>query len=91
MGEQILAVDVSSAIVFYFSPKVFMPDPERIQKIGRALIANGDITGMSCSRLGHGELTVYFNPMVQKAANYDVAERKMRAAIEASEVTMLED
>ena len=70
-------------LVFYFSPKDYMPDERHVISVGYGLIYNGDCTGVEFSRLMNGEVRVYYNPMVQNKANLDRVINKMKEAIKA--------
>ena len=79
-------------LVFYFSPKDYMPDERHVISVGYGLIHNGDCTGVELSRLMNGEARVYYNPLVQNGANLDRVVKKMREAIKApnENATMIE-
>lgn len=81
VGKQILVVVGSGEIAFYFSPKEFSPNPDEVREVGRALIYNGDSIGMCDSRLLHGEIRMYFNPMVQNDDNRETVANKILEAI----------
>ncbi len=70
--------------VVFFDKKIYNPDKDTIEKTLRGASVNNYCSGWNIDRIYHGEIRVYYNPLVHKHSQRKDVEGRLKDSIKAS-------